>query len=190
MDPETYATLVEALTADLRDAWAATTRLVGEQQVYGFGPYTHLDASYFVGTCSSEQGLLASARACVAGDERELAATVARLRWSPCDSPLHCTIGDFVRSCAVLDVLEDVDEQVAEQVFEAALIALETLDGAGVFGSGAQREALTLGLWMGDQSDEQRLAYVRRLNPPEVARRFEFEQEAARAAWQTLMSRG
>jgi hypothetical protein len=50
MDPETYATLVEALTADLLDAWAATTRLVGDPQVYGFGPYTHLDASYFVGT--------------------------------------------------------------------------------------------------------------------------------------------
>jgi hypothetical protein len=187
MNPQTHTALTQALAADLREAWATTRRLYSDQQLYGFGPYTSTDAGYFEATASSELGLQTVARDYADGDEASLPLRTASLRWSPCDSPLHLTSGDLPRITALLDTLDNVDEEVAEQIFEAALLALEQLDADGTFGSGEERASLTLCLWKGDQSDEERLAYVRRLNPPEVASRFEREQDEAMKAWETLV---
>jgi len=57
--------------------------------------------------------------------------------------------------------------------------ALRRLDAEGVFGTGPAREAVTLNLLMGDQSDEERFENAAEVNPPHIVARLAEETEAA-----------
>jgi Domain of unknown function (DUF4303) len=57
-------------------------------------------------------------------------------------------------------------------VFDVAVQSLQQLDREGTFGEGLERAQLVLGIWKGDQSDEERVEFVSLLNPRTVAERF------------------
>jgi len=61
------------------------------------------------------------------------------------------------------------------------LEALRELDGLGVFGRGAERDAVVLGLWYAEQDDETFVRFARQVNPPAVCARL--EGELARVYW-------
>jgi hypothetical protein len=46
------------------------------------------------------------------------------------------------------------------------------LDSENIFGAGEQRNAITLNILMGDQSDEEMRKYAKLLNPATVYERF------------------
>jgi hypothetical protein len=164
---------------ELRSAWETLRRRHQDERFYGFGVYTTDVVDYLTVTASTEEGLAAVASAYVDRDGGDPALREASLRWSPCDSPLHqegegllCE-SDRLRSEGPdpYDETPEADETVA-MVIETAVEALQELDDAGFFGTGADRAQLVLGIWKGDQSDEERVEFVRRLNPQPVADRF------------------
>ncbi len=59
-----------------------------------------------------------------------------------------------------------------------------------MFGSGAERERLTIGLWMGDQSNESRVEWSRRVNPPVVWERLQAELNISQEIWERAHSHG
>ena len=90
---------------------------------------------------------------------------------------------------AEFDDIEDEGEELdtlVDEVFELAVEALRDLDEEGVFGSGAAREQLVLGVWKADQSNLERHDFARMLNPPAVARRFGAEMNAGNRAFYQL----
>jgi hypothetical protein len=117
----------------------------------------------------------------------------ASLRWSPCDSPLHGEADSCLEEANALrtagpDPYDDSPESNAfvELVFEVAVDALRELDAAGTFGLGPERQMLTLGIWKGDQSDEERVFFVQQLNDLSVADRFSEEVACANDAFSVL----
>jgi hypothetical protein len=76
--------------------------------------------------------------------------------------------------CAGPDPYDDTPEadQAISLVFEVAIQSLQQLDREGTFGEGLERAQLVLGIWKGDQSDNERVEFVRLLNPHPVAERF------------------
>jgi hypothetical protein len=73
-------------------------------------------------------------------------------------------------------------------VYDAAVEGLAGLDREGVFGSDLERSRLVLSIW-GDQSDEERVAFARSLNPPAVAARFARELEEGNLAFEAMPDR-
>ena len=75
-----------------------------------------------------------------------------------------------------------------EKVFEIILHVLKELDGEGLFGTGAEREQRVLSIWEGDQSNLDRYAFAKALNPAAVAARFGREMnEGLRAYYHLYM---
>ena len=199
--------LLSTLRKELRAAWQHISTHHAQDGLYGFGVYTTDEASYLLVTAFSEAGLERVVARHMA-DDRPGAGDAAlyrqSLRWSPCDSPLHELGADLLpesdRLVQPIDALlveesrrvlaedddddddgfeEDTEADLAiEDVIETAVQALQALDREGVFGTGAERERLVLGLWKGDQSNAERHAYAKALNPPAVARRFGEELNA------------
>jgi len=67
-------------------------------------------------------------------------------------------------------------------VFDAMILALGDLDSEGGFGSGAEREKVTLLIWITDSSEAEEwwIKSVKELNPPVVYERFLAETKVAR----------
>ncbi len=122
------------------------------------------------------------------------------LRWSPCDSPLHAVGSALLPRCNDIvreldfegrwaddaDMDDDEFEEACEtpdpevqEVFRLIVQELQGLDREGVFGTGAERERLVLSVWEGDQSNLDRYAFAKSLNPPEVTARFGREMNDA-----------
>ncbi len=91
------------------------------------------------------------------------------------------------------DQLDDEDDDYppdpeVEKVFEIVLQTLKELDADGLFGTGAERERLVLSIWQGDQSNLDRYAFAKALNPAVVAARFGREMnEGLRAYYHLYM---
>lgn len=117
------------------------------------------------------------------------------LKWNPCDSPHHLRFAESMPATdALLSPLFDLMLSLSDRerdalhaaLVESCLQVLERLDAEGHFGAGAARGALTVNLLNGDQSDAERLARARRLNPGSVADRLNEELAAARGVWSLL----
>ena len=93
--------------------------------------------------------------------------------------------GNLQRSIAKARIVPHFGRE--ELVFDVAVEKLQALDESGIFGSGADRDRLVLGIWMGDQSDEDRIEYVRLLNSGPVHERFERELQAGNDAFTALL---
>lgn len=170
--------LLSLLTNDLRAAWEGLRRARPTDAFYVFGLYSTEEVAYLTVTASSQEGLSEVARQYVARTGEDFAHLVHQLRWSPCDSPLHAPDdADFGASSQEVERLR-AEGAAPEEILDVAVDALRALDGEGVFGPAATRE-LVLGIWFGDQSDESRLDFVQRLNPPAVAERFRRESQLA-----------
>jgi hypothetical protein len=80
-------------------------------------------------------------------------------------------------------------EDTIALVFETAVEALQQLDREKLFGSDIERARLVLGVWMGDQSDDERITFARRLNPKSLVQRFAKELAAGNQAFSVLTRR-
>ena len=186
------AELRAAMIAELRAAWTALQQAHPAERFYSFGVYTAPCAEYLMVTASTEEGLAAATKTYHAQDGRHRTLRRVSLRWSPCDSPLHeegqelLTRSDAVRQSGP-DPYDDTAEGEAAValVFEVVVEALQALDRANTFGTGEERQRIVLGVWMGDQSDEERID-VRLLNPAAVADSFERDIEAGNRAFHAL----
>lgn len=182
------------MLAETTSAWRTLRAAHGGAHFYSFGVYTAELADYLGLTASTEEGLSSVAEQYLASRRGDLRSMRASLRWSPCDSPLHehaLTLlpeSDGLRTEGP-DPYDDTHEAEAATalVFEVAVETLQHLDRERLFGSGADRASLVLGIWKGDQSDEERIEYVRLLNPPSVVERFVEELRTGYAAAATIV---
>lgn len=155
---------------------------------YSFAFYTSGSYSYVVLTASTHEGLDTVARKYKATTHYKAMSTeelAINLKWSPCDSPLHCDdeltpLRDRMRAVAAeLTRRFDLDDgsrsydEFKSRVDACFAEALKRIDAEGVFGRDEERKDVVVNLLMGDQSDEARLAFARRVNPPESVKMLE-----------------
>jgi hypothetical protein len=181
IDRELFRT---TLIEELREAWRTLRGAHPSERFYSFGFYTAALAEYLMVTASTEEGLSRVTADYLKTSGGDPSLRRAALRWSPCDSPLHAEGESLLpRATALRDAGPDpyddspeADEMVT-LVYEVAIEALAELDRVGTFGSEAERSALVLGIWCGDQSNEERVEFARALNTSVVAERFARELE-------------
>ena len=179
MPPIDREALETTMCAELRAAWSTLKSRHRGERFYSFGLYTTDLADYLMVTASTEEGLSEVTQRYVTQTGSEPAMQRAALRWSPVDSPLHAEgegllAGSDRLRRAGADPYADTPEadEAISLVFDVAIQALKQLDGDGTFGPGPEREQLVLGIWKGDQSDEERTEFASLLNPRPVAERF------------------
>jgi len=171
--------LETTMLAELRTAWATLRGRHPGERFYSFGLYTTDLADYLMVTASTEEGLSEVTERYVTRTGRDATAQRAALRWSPADSPLHAegeallAESDRLR-CAGPDPYDDTPEadEAISLLFDVAIRSLQQLDREGTFGEGLERAQLVLGIWKGDQSDDERVEFASLLNPRPVAERF------------------
>jgi len=174
------STLIQEVAA----AWQTLKGAHPQEHFYSFGFYTAELAEYLMVTASTEEGLTLVRDRYVLSQGGDPCLKRACLRWSPCDSPLHLEGQVLLPQSGRLrtsgpdpyDDTKEADEAIA-LVFDTAVEALQELDHNRLLGSELERAKLVLGVWKGDQSNEERVAFARRLNPPDVATRFARELE-------------
>ena len=174
----------DTLLSEFRSAWQTLRQSHPTEHFYSFGLYTTALASYLTVTASTEEGLSLVTAEYLASSGGDPMQTRAALRWSPCDSPLHQEGADLLPRSQLLrdngpDPYDDTIEgdEAIDLVFEVSVEVLKQLDNEKVFGSGDERANLVLGIWMGDQSDEERIAFAQELNPKLIVDRFAAELE-------------
>jgi hypothetical protein len=171
--------LETTMRAELRAAWTTLRGRHPGERFYSFGLYTTDLAEYLSVTASTEEGLSEVTQRYVTQTGRDPDAQRMALRWSPSDSPLHSEgeslLGETVHiRGAGPDPCDDTPEtdDANALIFDVAIQSLRQLDADGVFGHGLERAQLVLGIWKGDQSDEERIEFASLLNPRAVAERF------------------
>ena len=165
------------------------------EQVYSWALYSSGDEwCYLFPTVSTVTGLQRAAqqyRSTPRYERFSLEELECALKWSPCDSPHHGAYAESMPATAgligpVVEKMQSLDEHEAAELdgalVEICLQVLERLDADGHFGVGMAREAVTVNLLNGDQTDEERLARARRLNPARVYDRLRDDVTAARGA--------
>jgi hypothetical protein len=176
IDREALETMMRA---EFRAAWATLSSRHPGERFYSFGLYTTDLAEYLLVTASTEDGLSEVTQRYVTEKGGDPGAQRMALRWSPCDSPLHGEGEALLPETARIrragpDPCADTPEadDANALIFDVAIQALRQLDADGVFGQGLERAQLVLGIWKGDQSDEERIEFASLLNPRPVAERF------------------
>jgi hypothetical protein len=171
--------LEATMLAELRDAWSTLKSRHRDERFYSFGLYTTDLADYLMVTASTEEGLSEITHRYVTRTGSEPAAQRAALRWSPADSPLHLEGEGLLAGSDRLrragpDPYDDTPEadEAISLVLDVAIQALQRLDREGTFGEGIERAQLVLGIWKGDQSDDERIQFASVLNPRPIAERF------------------
>jgi hypothetical protein len=161
--------LKEALSEATMKAFVALKSAHSKERFYAFALYTSGEVSSFCPTANSEEGLARDA-----GGARE--------RWSPCDWAYHLEGENHFRKVEVLLSARKFDDEgyceESDRILDLAVEVLKELDCRGVFGTGKQRDAITLNILMGDQSEEERVQFATRLNPKKTVARF--KKEAAK----------
>jgi hypothetical protein len=152
-----------------------------DEHWYAFALYTYDAAGYVIATANSEEALEEVARE-TRGPTADIWVTH---RWSPCVWTYHCFGEEHFEASArwvrelherSYAAVEGAPEaEIPDAVFAVCREVLRQMDAEGRFGTGSDREAITINLLMGDQSDEERLEWARELNPPAVVERLERE---------------
>ncbi|MCC2669841.1 MAG: hypothetical protein K0Q72_2312 [Armatimonadetes bacterium] len=171
MAEDLYLPLKEAT----RNAFLALKRDHPGERFYAFGLYTNELGEYLSPTANTEEALLRRS----GGNAR------SSLRWSPCDWEYHLEGNGeyFGQIQRLLDAAPDpydssIDEEPdpeTEFTFDICVRVLRDLDDEGLFGGDEERSGIVISLWMGDQSDEERVLWAQQLNPEPVWSRFEEE---------------
>lgn len=189
-DPLSSAALdrITALAADALTSIVSSFRKeYPDERMYSFGPYIPDDVGYASIALFTEAGLAKVADRYQADSGGNRANHVASLRWSPADSPFHCYQDSEISD--VSDLLgnhRDADEATHvetdhysfddhwEQRVKARQVTLQKAvalaETRGVFDS--FRDQVTLCVWGGDQSNEDRFWHAQTLNPTHVYDQF------------------
>ena len=181
------ALLRDSFYEEVKAAWYVLKAQYQSDDFYAFGLFTTELASYLTLTASTEQGLMQSALEYAAHSSMTVEARLVSLRWTPADSPLHSDAENLLgRSQAIRDAgpepydcTDEESEVSIRTVFGAFADAVVRLDEEGVFGKGEARERLIVGIWWGDQGDEERLALATPMNSQVALDRFKKEMAAA-----------
>jgi hypothetical protein len=171
--------LEATMLAELRAAWVTLCGRHPGERFYSFGLYTTDLAEYLLVTASTEEGLSEVTQRYATQNGSDPVAQRAALRWSPADSPLHAegegllAESDRLRRAGP-DPYDDTPaaDEAISLLFDVAIQSLQQLDREGTFGEGGARDQLVLGIWKGDQSDDERVQFASLLNPRPVAERF------------------
>lgn len=167
-----------------------------EDEFYCFAFYTNGEFNTVALTASTYKGLgevAAEYKRKPRYEEMSLADLELDLKWSPCDSPLHDADDNYLTDLepSMERVSEELDrrvdlnddwksfEEFEGQVRDRFAGALKRIDAEGVFGLGDDRAKVVVNLLMGDQSDEDRIAFAERVNPPESVQMLKQDLEAA-----------
>lgn len=172
------AAFTDALLDATRRAMNVYRERHGLEDLYGAGLYTSGEIGYVFLTVFSESGLdrvaTEYAKGCVDAFPNERTS----LRWSPCDSPHHLIGEETFDDVQVMldahrpsfEASDDEADRFVEDTLEACITVLRQLTAEGAFGS--ELEQIVLSVWMGDQPDEECLAFARELNSPSTVARF------------------
>lgn len=165
-----------ALVAACRAAVPEARRL--HPDLYCWALYCAPNRAYIYPTAMSEAGFAQVRREYAArgfGPEYD-----AGLRWNPphhwlglehfaAVQPLAQAVGEAINGAEGADW-----ERLYARVDAVLCEALDVIEAEGLFGVGAERERLFVGILMGDQ-DATSITFGYRLNPPAVAARYEAE---------------
>ena len=178
----------ELLYSASKSAFKNIQHLRQDEHFYIFALYTCGDLAYVIPTSSTEEGLIVAAQkysTIKRYQDFSIEQLRERLRWSPCDSPLHtfgeeyfAEVNNFVAKVPLILDAIPIEESwlefnsFVEQFIGVCISVLKQLDQEGVFGEGEQRNSIVLNILMGDQSDEERIKYAKLLNPSSVYNRF------------------
>lgn len=172
-----YAGMLADFRTVLEEVTVQAARLAvdryAQEDIYSFALYTSGGFEYVFPTLATETGLNAAA-------ERYRQSRIAKnaadldfrtmLRWSPCDSPHHQSLGDIEgveRAGKLLrkfwkSVDNESDEAFVDAekaVHDAMIQALAAVRDRGIF-----QGRVAFNVLKGDQSDEERLEFSERLN--------------------------
>ena len=157
-----------------------------DDHYYCFAFFTSGEFGYMAATASTYEGLEQVASQYKQMEfyrHRELEQLKRQLKWSPVDSPLHMECGGIIEPLQpfmdqISQELQDIPvvdnnwskfEQYVAQVETAVESTLRRIDADGVFGIGNERKSIIVNLLMGDQDDQSRINFAKKVNPPKSA---------------------
>lgn len=193
MSPEFDRT---GFTALLRTATEQVLRdlqqQIANERLYAFGLYTSSQGIYVVPTANTEEALARTARAAAVSDGQPFELLWQSLRWSPCDWEYH-TFGSDTAFTAVRAFLQSgwSDDYAtfhydADVIYACCIDVLMQLRQDGWFDATQGNPPIVLNLYMGDQSDEDRLQWASLLNSPECCKQLQQEFEQGYLAFRRL----
>ena len=159
------------------------------EHFYSFALVTSGDMAYVYPTASTEEGLTQAAQKYIdkgnkGGQGKTLQQLRDELRWSLGESYLNMEDNTYFEAvnALVANISDIIDEfpkdswdefnTFVAQFMGVCTEVLKRLDSENLFGDGEQRDAITLNILMGDQSDEEMRKYAKLLNPASVYERF------------------
>jgi len=189
-----------ALLEATRQAWEELKQRLPGERIYGFSLGLHaLGSRVGPAFAQSEEGLTRAALESVqrgysarTGDALKLLR--ANNRWYASEGWIESEESYFRKAGDLLEVRfgsaweEFVDNGTTGVVFETCRQVLRTMDAEADFGTGIDRELLTLNLYLGDQSDEQLIGWAKEVNTPENALRFAAELATGHVAYKQIRS--
>lgn len=185
-----FTTLVRtAAEQALRDL----QRRIANERLYTFGLYTNGRGTYVIPTANTEEALARTAHAASVSDGLPFELHRQSLRWSPCDWEYHefggetafTAVGAFLQSGWSDD--HATFHYDAEAIYACCIDALMQLRRDGWFDAMPGEPQIVLNLYMGDQSDEERLQWASLLNSPECCEQLQREFEQGCLAFRRLI---
>jgi hypothetical protein len=172
-----------------RLAFAKLLSSISGENLYAFGLYTNGEGTGVFTTANTEEGLERKAQDYAASDGMPLDLHRLSLRWSPCDWAYHRR-NDAVQCFEPVQVLLDEgwNEDYSifhfdpKDVYMACIEALRQLHDEGIFTIAAQTRQPLICLLMGDQSNEERLAWAKLLNDHAATYQFGVEMNKGLAS--------
>jgi hypothetical protein len=187
------ARLTALVRAAAEEAFRDLQQEIGNEQLYTFGLYTNGEGTYILPTANTEEALARKAAVEATADGQPAALHQQSLRWSPCDWEYH-EIGGDTAFAAVHEYLDTgwTDDYSTFRydvgtIYACCLDALTQLRHERVFPSEQGETPMLLNLFMGDQSDEERLEWATLLNSPEHCAHFQHELAQGYIAFRHLV---
>lgn len=149
LGPASAAKLHDLLLPATRTAFRAARDAHGAEGLYVFGLYLSASGQVYATFNTRAEGDLP-----------------ADMRWTPEQFVYHARNRVlFADVGAYLDRVVH-DEHTYYLVTNTCVDVLATLDRAGLFGRGAERDGVVLAVFVAGQGSEEHIAFARRLNPP------------------------
>lgn len=156
----------------LRDARTELASRIEGERLYAFALYTsgESDFDYVCASAQTEEALRrqVDSLALRSPSEGDRATLEHSLRWSAPDWAWH----DFSSAVAELELPPSGEGARDARTYADFVAALRALDQEGLFGEGEARNEVALLVLCGDMSDDFFLRGMKKLNPPEVVRRY------------------
>jgi hypothetical protein len=171
---------VECIKESLREAWREVFKLTPDETVYAFGVSTTESAESFRPFACGEVGLRQVAARYV---KKKTLSSVddacEELRWSFDDSPYDGKLSPtadmntaFASMPPTWEYSGAAGTREIRRRLEVARTAILELEQEGLFGTGKERERITLMIVSGDCASDWLLGWTKRLNPPKVFKAF------------------